>query len=103
MDTVSRLEEMQQMIRGLKEDNNRLQKRVKDAEEESWFKNLNEGRKFLQDRDNTVASEMDNLTKEEVISSYHIHIHSFHGSPLNQSSTTTDNNSNSLEEVQETT
>ena len=67
MDTVTRLEEMQQIIHRLKEDNKRLTKQVQDAQEESWFNNLRDGKKFLQAEDVTVGAEMDSLTKEEVI------------------------------------
>ncbi|KAH9281416.1 Rab11 family-interacting protein 4A [Echinococcus granulosus] len=67
MDTVTRLEEMQQIIHSLKEDNKRLTKKVQDAQEESWFKNLRNGQKLLFDKDSTLDTEMDNLTKEEVV------------------------------------
>lgn len=68
MDTVARLEEMQQLIHRLKEENKNLKKQVQDAQEESWFNNLRDGQKLLTDTDSTLDAEMDRLTKEEVIS-----------------------------------
>ncbi|VDO04861.1 unnamed protein product [Rodentolepis nana] len=65
-DTVARLEEMQQLIYRLKEENKTLTKKLQDAQEESWFKNLKEGHNYLTETDQTVEQELDNLTKEEV-------------------------------------
>ncbi|VDM34986.1 unnamed protein product [Hydatigera taeniaeformis] len=67
MDTVARLEEMQQIIHRLKEDNKNLTKQVRDAQEESWFNNLRDGQKLLYETDSTLEAEMDMLTKEEVV------------------------------------
>lgn len=72
MDTVARLEEMQQLIHRLKEENKNLKKQVQDAQEESWFNNLRDGQKLLTDTDSTLDAEMDRLTKEEVISHWWI-------------------------------
>ncbi|VUZ43086.1 unnamed protein product [Hymenolepis diminuta] len=67
MDTVSRLEEMQQLIHRLKEENKTLTKKLQDAQEESWFKNLKEGHNYLAESNQSVEQELDNLTKEDVV------------------------------------
>ncbi|KAM7539101.1 hypothetical protein Aperf_G00000047731 [Anoplocephala perfoliata] len=67
VDTVARLEEMQQLIQRLKEENKTLKQNLQDAQEESWFKNLREGHNYLFESDRTVEQELDNLTKEEVV------------------------------------
>ncbi|VDK37699.1 unnamed protein product [Taenia asiatica] len=67
MDTVARLEEMQRLILRLKEENTDLKKQVQDAQEESWFNNLRDGKQYLHDTESTLDAEMDKLTKEEVV------------------------------------
>ncbi|KAM3172633.1 hypothetical protein ACTXT7_014132 [Hymenolepis weldensis] len=67
MDTVARLEEMQQLIHRLKEENKTLTKKLQDAQEESWFKNLKEGHIYLAESDQSVEQELDNLSKKEVV------------------------------------
>uniref|UniRef100_A0A5K3EIR9 FIP-RBD domain-containing protein n=1 Tax=Mesocestoides corti TaxID=53468 RepID=A0A5K3EIR9_MESCO len=67
LDTVARLEEMQQLILRLKQDNKRLTKQVQDAQEESWFNNLRDGQKLLYATESSVSGELDKLTKEEVV------------------------------------
>ncbi len=74
VDTVARLEEMQQIIHRLKEDNKKLTKQVQDAQEESWFNNLRDGQKLLVASENSIGAEMDNLTKEEVRFALHFFV-----------------------------
>lgn len=85
MDTVARLEEMQQLIHRLKEENKTLTKKLQDAQEESWFKNLKEGHNYLAESNQSVEQELDNLTKEDVSKLYFLvslmnylnHLHRF--------------------------
>jgi len=65
-DAVARLDEMQNIIRRLKDENKKLMLQLKDAEEENWSRSLTIGKDLIADS-SSLGIELDNLTKEEVV------------------------------------